>query len=448
MAVTAIWSRKSRLEKLVDYAINPAKTSSAIFTKEELEGMKSIGGGSGQAEKLLHVSYLNCMEDDTAEDMNFVKTRFGKTGGIVAYHGYQSFKPGEVTPDIAHEIGVKLAEKMWGDRFQVVVATHLDHEHIHNHFVINSVSHIDGTKYNENKAEYKRMRETSDELCREYGLSVIGEQLRQEGKKKQYGEWKADRDDRLTWRTLIREDIDRCIANASSFDTFIDNLAAIGYDIKGYKDNLKYISIRPEGKERYVRMTERSLGYGYGEDQISQRIEQGFITGRSQTGHRPSLKTRRNPYTKSYTIIGIYKWFKIEMDNAARDRTENYRQGAAPFPVREELLKFEKFQREYELVLDNDLETGQDLDSFKAQKESDLKYLESKIKEIEKTESSHKEVTILRNEVRKIKYDIRLCDEIYDHSVELENKLKGIQAETEITANDITIEEEKEHDRQ
>ncbi|MBQ6128503.1 MAG: relaxase/mobilization nuclease domain-containing protein, partial [Lachnospiraceae bacterium] len=309
MAVTAIWSRKSRLEKLVDYAINPAKTSSAIFTKEELEGMKSIGGGSGQTEKLLHVSYLNCMEDDTAEDMNFVKTRFGKTGGIVAYHGYQSFKPGEVTPDIAHEIGVKLAEKMWGDRFQVVVATHLDHEHIHNHFVINSVSHLDGTKYNENKAEYKRMRETSDELCREYGLSVIGEQQRQEGKKKQYGEWKADRDDRLTWRTLIREDIDRCIANASSFDAFIDNLAAIGYDIKGYKDNLKYISIRPEGKERYVRMTERSLGYGYGEEQISQRIEQGFITERSQTGHRPSLKTRRNPYTKSYTIIGIYRWF-------------------------------------------------------------------------------------------------------------------------------------------
>ena len=391
MAVTAIWSRKNRLDKLVDYAINPQKTSSEIFTKDELQGMKDMEGSGGGKEQLLFVSYINCLEGSVAEDMSYVKKRFGKEGGIVAYHGYQSFKPGEVTPETAHEIGIRLAEKMWGEHYQVVVATHLDHEHIHNHFVINSVSHIDGRKYNENRAEYRRMRETSDNLCHEYGLSVIGDKQRKEGRKKHYGEWKADKEDRLTWRALIREDIDRCIANATSFDSFIDNLAAIGYDIKGYKDNLKYISVRPEGKERYVRLTSRSLGYGYSEEHISQKIERGYIGRDGEQQLRPSLKRRRNPYTQSYTLVGIYRWFRIEMENARRDRAENYRNGAAPFPVREELLRFEKFRREYDLIIENDLETGDDLTSFKAQKESNLKYLQGKLRQAEGKESSRLE---------------------------------------------------------
>ncbi|MBO4360082.1 MAG: hypothetical protein J5822_04325, partial [Eubacteriaceae bacterium] len=215
------------------------------------------------------------------------------------------------------------------------------------------------------------------------------------------------------------------------------------YDIKGYKDNYKYISIRPEGKERYVRMTERSLGYGYSEEHISQRIEQGFISRSAGSGLRPSLKTRRNPYTSAYTLVGIYKWFRYEMEASNRDRIENYRFGAAPFPVREELLKFEKFRREYAIIIDNDLETGDDLSCFRSQKESDLKYLENKLRDTVKQESSHKEVTVLRNEIRKLKYDIKLCDDIYSHSEELEDKLRRIQ-----DVKDRDIEEVKEHDRQ
>lgn len=105
--------------------------------------------------------------------MQMVKQQYGKEGGIIAYHGYQSFAPGEVTLEQAHEIGVELARETVGGRFQVVVATPLDREHIHNHFVLNSVSFVDRKKYNDCKATYALMRQTSDQLCRGHGLSMI-----------------------------------------------------------------------------------------------------------------------------------------------------------------------------------------------------------------------------------------------------------------------------------
>ena len=103
-----------------------------------------------------------------------VKKRFGKDNGVMAYHGYQSFAPGEATPEAAHEIGVRLAERLWGDRYQVLVATHLDKEsHLHNHFVVNSVSFLDGLRYYRSEKDYYAMRRESDRLCLEYGLSVL-----------------------------------------------------------------------------------------------------------------------------------------------------------------------------------------------------------------------------------------------------------------------------------
>ena len=119
--------------------------------------------------------------------------------GVVAYHGYQSFAPGEVNPQTAHEIGLKLAQKLWGNGYQVIVATHLDQEsHIHNHFVVNTVSFKDGKRYHRTEKDYYDMQKESDRLCREYGLSVI--ENPQRGKSKHYGEWKAEQDSRPTWR--------------------------------------------------------------------------------------------------------------------------------------------------------------------------------------------------------------------------------------------------------
>ena len=135
--------------------------------------------------------------------MMSVKKRYGKDEGIVAFHGYQSFAPGEFTPALAHEIGVRLAQELWGGRFQVLVATHLDKaHHLHNHFVVNSVSYLDGKRYHRTNRDYRDMRATSDRLCREYGLSVI--EHPQPGKSGPYGEWRGRHEGRHPYRNIRR----------------------------------------------------------------------------------------------------------------------------------------------------------------------------------------------------------------------------------------------------
>ena len=192
MATTSIWRVKGWLGKVVIYAENPEKTANPKFYADrelnEQDGQQlsdviryainsektqEMGSEDGAP---LHrfVSGINCSPATARDEMLAVKKRFGKEDGTVAYHGYQSFAPGEATPELAHEIGVKLATRLWGDRYQVIVATHLDKEnHLHNHFVVNTVSFADSIKYHRTRKDYHEMQTVSDELCREYGLSVI-----------------------------------------------------------------------------------------------------------------------------------------------------------------------------------------------------------------------------------------------------------------------------------
>ena len=160
MAVTKIWSIKGKIDKVLSYVSNPEKTE---YTDDELQGLRDVMNYAMQdykTEKQHYVSGINCDPDMARQQMTETKRRFDKLDGIVAFHAYQSFSPGEVTPELAHKIGVELAEKMWGDRFEVIVATHLDREHIHNHLVLNSVSFFDGKKYNGCKESYRQLRET------------------------------------------------------------------------------------------------------------------------------------------------------------------------------------------------------------------------------------------------------------------------------------------------
>ena len=134
MATTKIWAVKDNLKRSVDYVGNPEKTEYDDI-KKALHYMGSKKKASTCDESFCFVSGVNCNADNAYEEMIAIKKRFGKLGGNLAYHAYQSFKPGEVTPELCHEIGVKLARSLWGNRYQVVVATHLDRGHLHNHFL-------------------------------------------------------------------------------------------------------------------------------------------------------------------------------------------------------------------------------------------------------------------------------------------------------------------------
>lgn len=211
MATTSIWAVKGWLGKVVLYIENPEKTENPQFYRQknmtdvQAQNLSDVIDYAARPDKTTEaldsesvpilrqlVSGINCLPATARDEMLAAKKRFGKEDGIVAYHGYQSFAPGEATPELAHEIGVKLARKLWGKKYQVLVATHLDKEnHLHNHFVVNTVSFIDGIRYHRTGKDYYEMRTVSDALCREYGLSVV--EKSQPGKAKHYGEWRPNR---------------------------------------------------------------------------------------------------------------------------------------------------------------------------------------------------------------------------------------------------------------
>lgn len=232
MAVTSIWPIKGRVDKVINYARNPEKThdKKSLLKLHEIEGVIEYAADEMKTETRALVTCLNLSsEENAAKEFMEVKHRYRKEDGRVCYHGYQSFKADEVDADTAHNIGVALAKELWGDRFQVVIATHCNTGHYHNHFVINSVSDVDGLKFYNSPEDYRHMREVSDRLCREAWISVIENP---DGKKKNYGEWIAEKNGKPTVRDTIRADIDRAILASTTERDFISVMEEMGYKIE------------------------------------------------------------------------------------------------------------------------------------------------------------------------------------------------------------------------
>ena len=191
MAVTSVWAVSSRVEKALDYIMNPEKTvEKPEFSPDAIAARKAVGdvidyaSNGDKTEQMMYVTGINCTPDSAMEEFMNTKRYWGKTGGRLAYHGYQAFLEGDadMTPELAHEIGVKFAQELWGDRFEVVVATHLNTGHLHNHFVVNSVSFADGYKYRRTIEDYRQMRTVNDRLCKEYKLHVVVDPENKKGK--------------------------------------------------------------------------------------------------------------------------------------------------------------------------------------------------------------------------------------------------------------------------
>ena len=264
MATTKIWPVRDSLKRVVDYASNPEKTTDddlASVIRYAMNGSKTVS----ENEKACYVTGVNCFAETALEEMLNVQSHFGKTGGNVAYHCYQSFKPGEVTPEQCHQLGVELARRMWGDKYQVLVATHLDREHLHNHLVVCSVSFIDGKKFNDNKAAYSRLRRLSDEICRENGLSIIE---KPHGKTPRQIHF-AEKNGEPTKYNLMREAIDTAVSLSTNMPTFISLMKQQGY-IVNYSYSRKYPTIRSVNSQKAVRLYR--LGEEYELDRIAHRV--------------------------------------------------------------------------------------------------------------------------------------------------------------------------------
>ena len=456
MATTSIWRVKGWLGKVVIYAENPDKTTNPKFytdrelTEQDGQQLTDVIRYAVNSEKTqemssedgapLHrfMSGINCSPATARDEMLAVKKRFGKEGGTVAYHGYQSFAPGEVTPELAHEIGVKLATRLWGDRYQVIVATHLDKEnHLHNHFVVNTVSFADGIKYHRTRKDYHEMQTVSDELCREYGLSVIEQP--QQGRDKQYGEWRAEQEQRPTWRGLIRADIDEAIRQAMTERQFFDALRKKGYTVKIGKD----ISVRPPGKERFVRLM-RNFGEDYSLDNIRRRILSQSRPEQKKFEQKPTilrvrlignLKTARKLtgfralYVHYCYLLGI---FPKNCPQQNRKRLH--------FLLREDLLKLDTITAETRLLVGHRIDTAEQLFSYRDEVNGKITALTADRKQLykaqrtaavksdpEKTAEVKAQIAALSKELTSLRKEVVLCNSIAERSGVIQEKIKAVR---------------------
>ena len=322
MATTKIWAVKSRVDHVLEYAENKDKTRNDAWSEVDYQSMRDVmdyAMNDAKTEKQYYVSGINCSPDTARREMQGTKYAFGKEDGILAFHGYQSFKPGEVTPDLAHEIGIKLAEELWPDH-QVIVATHLDKEHIHSHFVVNSVS-LHGRKFYATKASYRQMRAASDRLCKEYGLSVITEH--QEYYPKHYAEWDAEQNGQPTWRSSIKVDIDEAIKYSMTFQQFISEMKKKGYVLERRGS---FLRIKAPGMQRFVRL--RSLGAGKQSNVVSCAIgipkylqEKRFLI--QERSYSTAISACRRLHGKDYAhcIISIF----VNFANRSASQSKPYR---------------------------------------------------------------------------------------------------------------------------
>jgi hypothetical protein len=295
MATTKIWDIKGRLDQVVDYAANPNKTVNPDFSDADLQGLRDVmdyATDDFKTEKQFYVSGINCDPEFARNQMMETKLFWKKTDSILAFHGYQSFAENEVTAETAHKVGIELAKRIWGDRFEVLVATHLNTNHYHNHFVVNSVSFKDGLRYYDNNNSYMLLRRTSDAVCREFGLSVI--ENPQRGKTKHYAEIRAEREGKATWRGNIREDIDKAIEQSTTTRHFWEAMEQMGYEIK---NNVKYLAVRPKGHTKFFRLYK--LGDNYTPEVIKDRILQNI--------RRKLPFPEEERKSKSYCFKGIMK---------------------------------------------------------------------------------------------------------------------------------------------
>ncbi len=262
MAVTRIWPIKNNIHQVVSYAANKSKTDLSKYTDliDALHYAADDEKTNLENEQRLLVEGINCDPDIAARQMIDTKEIYGKTDGIVAYHAYISFKPGEVSPEEAQQVAMEVANKMWGKDYEMIVATHLNANCVHCHIVINSVSMTDGRKMNENKAMYQLFRKTSDEVCLEHGLSVIENP---KGKRIPYNIYIAMQKGIKTKYDYMRDDIDYAIIRSANEKQFFKILTQKGY----WFDNGK---IAYRNDEHAVNLS--TLGDDYTYEKIRERI--------------------------------------------------------------------------------------------------------------------------------------------------------------------------------
>ena len=451
MAVSKIWKVTARLAQVIDYAANPEKTAAKKFTPEQYQALADVlqyAKNEEKTEREFYVDGINCNASTARDQFVTVKEQFDKTGGIQAYHGYLSFKDEpNINPELAQKIGMEFAKRVWGERFQVVVTTHLNTKHLHCHFVVNSVSFVDGKRMANNEKHWRHFRHIADELCRKYQLDVIENPHRGTGKN--YYARKLHEAGMPNYVDTAKAVIDEAIAKSNSYADFKFVLRQMG----AYFDdsaNHKYQVLRMKGYKKNIRLTR--LGDEYSLDRIKERIYENRDKVHLEPFHkgyyyRPKqyvLLTREHKIQKVGGLYGLYLHYCYKLGYLPKYKKQN--PARLHYLLREDLMKLDEITAQIRLLGREHISTSEQLFSYQHSVEDEIKtltadrtHLRNEIRKVNTDDATlsgcKKQISAISARLKELRKEVRLCKGIAERSGVIKENLEAVLADEEKIKN-------------
>ena len=433
MATCAIWRISDRLDKVIDYTTNINKTKkddNTYIEYTDLHKTLEYAKSNYKTEEQYYVSGINCDPDTAYEEMIATKEFFHKTGGIQGFHAFQSFQEGEVTPEEAHELGIRLAKELWGDRFQVLVSTHLNTNHLHNHFVLCSVSFVDGKRFYDTRETYGFMRHMNDEICSEFGLDVL-EEKECKYSHINYNNYYKKYVQKNGYRATAKKDVDFAIRQAFSYRDFFEVMQKMGYEIY---ERYGRISVKKENHAQ-VRI-ERSFGDNYSIDRIKVRIREEqfarvpFIENANRNYIPRTISLHRKPNIKIKGFMAIYFHYYY-LFKRYKENPMNYK--LTP-QMRADLIKMNTYSNEAKLLSKYNIKNLDDLLNLKQGKSNEIRdlsitreglwYKRSKEKDEDKKVEFCNKIADLNSKIEELNKEVELCRDIQSRIPRMRENLK------------------------
>lgn len=424
MAVTKLWPVTVRLKSVIDYAMNPEKTvkSKSKYSDADYQSLKDVlayAKNEEKTEKEYFCEGINCNVSEAREQFIETKKRFDKPDGVQAYHGYMSFAEQNITPELAQKIGMEFAQKVWGKRFQVVVTTHLNTKHLHCHFVVNSVSFVDGKKMTDNEKNWFKFRHDADLLCEKYGLyydpnPVLG----QSPPKYLTNKEKAGMPTRYN---VARTALDEAISMSRNGKELEYELRKMGYSFD-FNPKHKYWTITLKGYQKPIRL--HQLGSEYTKERIRERLIENrdnidFEPFQPKT-YRPRqyvLLTREHKLRKIGGLYGLYLHYCYKLGTLPKYQKQN--PARVHYLLRDDLMKLDELTAQTTLLGKNHIGTTEELYIYKQKVNDEIKSLTS-------------ERTHLQNEIRKVNIPDEQLSEEKEKISEISECLKGLRKEVKL----------------
>ena len=444
MAVSKLWAVKSNLGRVIDYANNPDKTRNPKYSDEQYQALADVltyAKDEEKTEQRFFVEGINCNPATAREQFITVKKNFAQTEGIQAYHGYLSFKEQDITPEKAQQVGMEFARRVWGDRFQVVVTTHLNTHHLHCHYVINSISFVDGKRLWGKEKQWYSFRHIADEVCKEYGLYFNPNPKFERPTDYYYDKLeKAGMPNRYQ---VIREVIDHALEHSKSMSEFEYALKDMGY---GYNFNprIKYWTVKPPSYNKPIRLYR--LGENYTNEAILNRIKENRTrvgmyryTQLTVVSRQYRLPTRGDKIRKIGGLYGMYLYYCYRLGKLPKYRKLNTAQ--IHYYFKEELMKLDELSEQTRLLGKHGIQTDEQLFQYKSSVEDEIKSLTAdrthlrkvtrrKIDDVELSQAKEK-ISHITERLRTLRKEVKLCDGIAERSGLMKDHLDKVLAAEE-----------------